>query len=121
MLHLGQYTQEDLDATARVYWRDHGFTFGDWQFRVGSGEVWAGGVCVAHLTETESETLAVIVRAWPQSVPRKGIVREMARVECYWHVDTCKVVVRRLRGKLGAGIIETVGQRGYRFVPPSAV
>lgn len=90
--------------------------FGEFEFRPETGEVLERGVVVARLSETESETLMVLIKVYPLPIPRQGIVREMRRIGCYWHPDTAKVVVSRLRSKLGAAIIET-HTRGYLFTP----
>ena len=102
-------------ATER-FWESRAIRFGEFEFRPETGEVRESGNVVARLSETESETLMVLIKVYPLPIPRRGLVREMQRIGCYWHPDTVKVVVSRLRSKLGARIIETHA-RGYLFTP----
>lgn len=105
-----------LTLVRERFWDSRAVRFGEFEFRPETGEVLERGVVVARLSETESETLMVLIKVYPLPIPRQGLVREMRRIGCYWHPDTAKVVVSRLRSKLGAAIIET-HTRGYLFTP----
>jgi DNA-binding response OmpR family regulator len=110
---------ESTDALAdvtRSFWSNRAHRFGAYEFRPETGEVLRAGLPCAQLTETEAETFNVLIRVYPLPLPRRRLVEEMRRLGCYWHVDTAKVVVARIRSKLGAGIIET-HPRGYLFSP----
>lgn len=100
----------------RSFWSSRAHRFGPYEFRPETGEVLMQGSLHAQLTETEAETLNVLIRVYPLPVPRRRLVQEMRRLGCYWHIDTAKVVISRIRVKLGAGIIET-HPRGYLFSP----
>ena len=90
--------------------------FGRWRFRATTGAVLYDGEPVTRLTETESETLDLLIRAYPLPVPRDVLIQEMRRVECYGNINTIKVVIRRLRHKLGDRVVSTHAW-GYRFNP----
>jgi DNA-binding response OmpR family regulator len=110
---------ESTDALAdvtRSFWSTRAHRFGAYEFRPETGEVLHDGAPFAQLTETEAETFNVLIRVYPLPVPRRRLVEEMRRLGCYWHIDTAKVVVARIRHKLGAGSIET-HPRGYLFTP----
>jgi len=100
----------------RTFWSTRAHRFGPYEFRPETGEVLHDGAVHAQLTETEAETFNVLIRVYPLPVPRRRLVQEMRRLGCYWHIDTAKVVVARIRTKLGPGIIET-HPRGYLFSP----
>ncbi len=108
--------QATLSLATERFWNARAVRFGAFEFRPETGEVLQRGTVVARLSETESETLMVLIRVYPLPIPRRGLVREMQRIGCYWHPDTAKVVVSRLRSKLGPEIIETHA-RGYLFTP----
>ena len=108
--------QATMARARERFWDSRAIRFGEFEFRPETGEVRERGAVVARLSETESETLMVLIRVYPLPIPRRGLVREMQRIGCYWHPDTAKVVVSRLRSKLGAKIIETHA-RGYLFTP----
>jgi DNA-binding response OmpR family regulator len=105
-----------LDDVNRSFWANRSHRFGAYEFRPETGEVLVEGEVVAQLTETEAETFNVLIRVYPLPVPRRRLVEEMRRLGCYWHIDTAKVVIARIRTKLGPGIIET-HSRGYLFSP----
>ncbi len=107
---------DELADVNRSFWSTRAHRFGTYEFRPETGEVLVDGVAHAQLTETEAETFNVLIRVYPLPVPRRRLVEEMRRLGCYWHIDTAKVVVARIRHKLGAGIIET-HPRGYLFNP----
>ena len=109
-------SSDALADVNRSFWATRAHHFGRYEFRPETGEVLLDGVVAAQLTETEAETFNVLIRVYPLPVPRRRLVQEMRRLGCYWHIDTAKVVVARIRSKLGAGIIET-HPRGYLFSP----
>lgn len=112
-----QVTDHEALSRARDrFWSARAIRFGEFEFRPETGEVRERGIVVARLSETESETLMVLIKVYPLPIPRRGLVREMQRIGCFWHPDTAKVVVSRLRSKLGPAIIETHA-RGYLFTP----
>lgn len=110
------YDLVSVQTYEAALWADKGWTFGGWQFRPPTGEVLKDGKLVTTLTETEAETLNVLIKAAPLPLPRRTVVEEMRRMNCYWHADTVKTVVSRLRAKLGQRVIVTES-RGYRFNP----
>jgi DNA-binding response OmpR family regulator len=101
-------------STRRDYWVSRSHRFGSYEFRPSTGEVVAQNDVTTFLTESEAETLHLLIVAYPLPVPRSRIIQEMRRIECYGHVDTTEVVVARLRRKLGSAIIST-HPRGYQF------
>lgn len=109
-------SRDALDTANRAFWSSRAYRFGSYEFRPETGEVLVDGAVTAHLTETEAETFNVLIKVYPLPVPRRKLVEEMRRTGCYWHIDTAKVVIARIRAKLGAGIIET-HPRGYLFSP----
>jgi DNA-binding response OmpR family regulator len=116
MSRLQVESRDDLDTANRAFWSSRAYRFGAYEFRPETGEVLVDGAVTAHLTETEAETFNVLIKVYPLPVPRRKLVEEMRRMGCYWHIDTAKVVIARIRTKLGAGIIET-HPRGYLFSP----
>ena len=109
-------SRDALDDATRAFWSSRAYRFGAYEFRPETGEVLQDGAVRAQLTETEAETFNVLIRVYPLPVPRTKLVQEMRRLGCYWHIDTAKVVIARIRTKLGAGIIST-HPRGYLFTP----
>jgi DNA-binding response OmpR family regulator len=109
-------SKDALEDATRAFWSSRAYRFGPYEFRPETGEVLCDGAVQAQLTETEAETFNVLIRVYPLPVPRRKLVQEMRRLGCYWHIDTAKVVIARIRTKLGAGIIET-HPRGYLFSP----
>ena len=102
-------------------WRAaNSYRFGEWEFVPALGEVSWSGEVVARLGETESETLLLLIAAHPLPASVRAVVRAMAKRGAYWHPDTVKVIISRLRAKLGAALIRTTG-RGYVFVPEVAM
>ena len=93
-----------------------GHRFGLWRFTPATGAILVNGTLVARLTETEAETLDLLIRAYPLALSRQALINEMRRVECYYSIETVKVVIRRLRRKLGRRIVLTHAW-GYRFDP----
>ena len=97
-----------------AYWVEHAHHLGVYEFRPATGEVLASGRVLAHLNEAESETLNLLINAYPLPVPRARLIHEMRRIGCYCNPDTTKAVVRRIRKKLGAAAVSTHA-RGYQF------
>ena len=97
-----------------AYWATHAHHVGAYEFRPATGEVLASGSVLASLNEAEAETLNLLISIYPLPVPRARLIHEMRRIGCYWNPDTTKVVVRRIRKKLGDPVIST-HPWGYQF------
>lgn len=117
----GVYDRAALGAAEADFWAASSYTFGTWQFRPVTGEVWKDGKVVLRLTVAEAETLKAIVAVYPLAISRPHILDRMVAMEVYWNPDTVKVIVRKLRAKLGEDLIVTVPQRGYRFNPAAVL
>lgn len=110
----GTYDRKSLTAMLTV----GSYRFGGWVFNPETGDVFENGKLKTRLTETESETLKLLVSSYPLPITRARVVNRMRILEVYWCIDTVKVVIMRLRRKLGQELIQTQA-RGYRFNPIS--
>lgn len=117
----GNYDADQLLKSENAFWTASSFTFGNWQFRPETGEVWKDGDLLKRLTVSQSETLLAIVSVYPLPISRRHILDRMMKMDVYWNIDTVKVIVSRLRISLGSDIIITLPQRGYRFNPSAVI
>jgi len=110
-------TQEEIENA----WRELGaFRFATWEFLPDTGDVRVNGKVHYRLSETEAETLKVLINAFPMPVTVKQVIKRMRLTGTYWNSDTVKVIVSRLRARLTPEIIETI-PRGYRFNPEAVL
>ncbi len=103
-------TQEEYDAYAEQYREAALVRFGDWSFDTVRLVV-RDGDREQQISHREGEVLSTLIDALPSPVePRK------LATECFISYEDVRVVIRRLRGRLGQGRIVT-NAGGYEFVP----
>jgi DNA-binding response OmpR family regulator len=127
-------TTEELIAYRDAIWEKYTYRFGDWVFRWVTREVFNGRRFVARLSSTESDLLKLIIEHYPIPISGDRLADELTKLRETPYDDApiyvrndVKVFIRRLRQRLGASIIYTVGtgtagaqSSGYLFNPPIA-
>lgn len=107
-------TPEALDRLEMLYWRERAHRFGEWEFRLETGDVLVAGQHTAYLTEAEAELLDLLIRAYPRPLAPGMIVERLKQHGVHYSSVSIKVLIRRLRRKLGYDLIYT-HPRGYVF------
>lgn len=97
---------EDVKLAEAEHWREHGYTFGGWQFLPETGEVRRNGWRVCQLSSGHADLLQRLIEAHPAYLPLG---------------DTEKVHVYRIRRAIGHDAIVAVRTWGYRFNPEAVM
>lgn len=106
-------TKEEWDDYAAKVGRFNSFRFGDWTFDWVSGV--AGG---EQLTKQENDMLYILCKTAPGAIHKSRLADMMKSKQGYAISEMdVKVIIRRVRDKIGKERIVTHFGHGYRFVP----
>lgn len=97
---------ESVKLAEAEYWREHGYTFGGWQFLPETGEVRRNGWRVCHLSSGHADLLRQLIDAHPAYVPLG---------------EGTKKTIWGLRRAIGRDAIVAVRTWGYCFNPEAVM
>jgi len=97
---------EDTKLAEAEHWREHGYTFGAWQFLPSTGEVRRNGWRVCQLTSLHAEMLQRLIDASPAYLPLN---------------EDDKKAIYNLRRAIGRDTILAVRTWGYKFNPEAVL